>query len=475
MTKPGLFASSAFLLLASLSAASAASPISSPSAAADAESLWSSQNREALRDALAARARHGLDHLQFPVPDGSPTSLDKAALGYAHALADGVVDPTSLHAIYTVPRPTDRQLAAELHRALQENRLAAWLNGLAPQDAAYHALSDAYMAANDRRGVGRSEMLESAEPLRIGDESKAVIPIAAQLHAEGYLDQPYSGSTYNPALADAVTRLQRVYGIAADGIVGPDTLAVLNLGPGDHARALAVALERRRWLSRNPPLTRIDVNTAAATLRYYRDGALVDERKVIVGEPGKETPALSSPIYRLVANPTWTIPKSIQHGELAGVSRRYLRAHNMFRRGGWIVQRSGRGNALGLVKFDMHNQHAIYLHDTSSRHLFERSQRHLSHGCVRVADALGFAEMLAEQEGVASEWQRARDTGRQRFVALPREILVRMLYHNVFVASEGQVAYRTDPYGWNAPIAEALGFSGKGASVAKPEAIDVGP
>lgn len=475
MTKPGLFASSAFLLLASLSAASAASPISSPSAAADAESLWSSQNREALRDALAARARHGLDHLQFPVPDGSPTSLDKAALGYAHALADGVVDPTSLHAIYTVPRPTDRQLAAELHRALQENRLAAWLNGLAPQDAAYHALSDAYMAANDRRGVGRSEMLESAEPLRIGDESKAVIPIAAQLHAEGYLDQPYSGSTYNPALADAVTRLQRVYGIAADGIVGPDTLAVLNLGPGDHARALAVALERRRWLSRNPPLTRIDVNTAAATLRYYRDGALVDERKVIVGEPGKETPALSSPIYRLVANPTWTIPKSIQHGELAGVSRRYLRAHNMFRRGGWIVQRSGRGNALGLVKFDMHNQHAIYLHDTSSRHLFERSQRHLSHGCVRVADALGFAEMLAEQEGVASEWQRARDTGRQRFVALPREIPVRMLYHNVFVASEGQVAYRTDPYGWNAPIAEALGFSGKGASVAKPEAIDVGP
>ncbi|HEX2019837.1 MULTISPECIES: L,D-transpeptidase family protein [Sphingomonas] len=475
MTKPGLFASSAFLILASLSAASAASPISSPSAAADAESLWSSQNREALRDALAARARHGLDHLQFPVPDGSPTSLDKAALGYAHALADGVVDPTSLHAIYTVPRPTDRQLAAELHRALQENRLAAWLNGLAPQDAAYHALSDAYMAANDRRGVGRSEMLESAEPLRIGDESKAVVPIAAQLHAEGYLDQPYAGSTYNPALADAVTRLQRDYGIAADGIVGPDTLAVLNLGPGDHARALAVALERRRWLSRNPPLTRIDVNTAAATLRYYRDGALVDERKVIVGEPGKETPALSSPIYRLVANPTWTIPKSIQHGELAGVSRRYLRAHNMFRRGGWIVQRSGRGNALGLVKFDMHNQHAIYLHDTSSRHLFERSQRHLSHGCVRVADALGFAEMLAEQEGVASEWQRARDTGRQRFVALPREIPVRMLYHNVFVASEGQVAYRTDPYGWNAPIAAALGFSGKGASVAKPEAIDVGP
>ncbi|WP_256926614.1 L,D-transpeptidase family protein [Sphingomonas sp. TZW2008] len=439
------------------------------------ESLWSPQNRDTFRDALAARARHGLDHLQLPVPDGSPASLNKAALAYADALARGVVDPTSLHAIYTDPRPTDRQLADELHRALQENRLAPWLYGLAPQDAAYRALSDAYMAANDRRGIDRSEVLASAEPLRIGDESAAVATIAAQLHADGYLDQPYLGSTYSPALADAVTRLQRDYGIAADGIVGPDTLAVLNLEPGDRARALALALERRRWLSRNPPPTRIDVNTAAATLHYYRDGALVDERKVIVGKPGKETPALSSPIYRVVANPTWTVPKSIQNGELAGVDRRYLRAHNMVRRGGWIVQRSGPGNALGLVKFDMHNRRAIYLHDTSSRHLFERSQRHLSHGCVRVADALGFAEMLAEQEGVASEWQRALDTGRQRFVALPRDISVRMLYHNVFVAADGQVAYRTDPYGWNAPIAAALGFSGKGASVAKPEAIDVGP
>ena len=57
-----------------------------------------------------------------------------------------------------------------------------------------------------------------------------------------------------------------------------------------------MALERRRWLPRNPPATRIDVNTAAARLRYYRDGKLVDSRKVIVGQPGKETPWLRAPI-----------------------------------------------------------------------------------------------------------------------------------------------------------------------------------
>jgi len=49
----------------------------------------------------------------------------------------------------------------------------------------------------------------------------------------------------------------------------------------------------------------------------------------------------------------------------------------MVRREGYIVQRPGPGNALRLVKFDMHHDQAIYLHDTPNRILFERSQRHL--------------------------------------------------------------------------------------------------
>lgn len=247
------------------------------------------------------------------------------------------------------------------------------------------------------------------------------------------------------------------------------------MGPDDRARALAVALERRRWLSRTPPATRIDVNTAAARLRYYRDGKLVDERKVVVGEPGRETPMLESPIYRLVANPTWTIPKSIQNGEMAGVGATYLKAHDMVMRDGWIVQKSGPGNALGLVKFDMSNKHAIYLHDTSSPGLFERSQRHLSHGCVRVRDALEFADMLARHEGVEAEWRKAREGGEQSFVALPHQIPVRLLYHNVFVEDGGRVVFRTDPYGWNEPVAKALGFPDAPAKRANAQAVDVGP
>jgi hypothetical protein len=113
---------------------------------------------------------------------------------------------------------------------------------------------------------------------------------------------------YTRQIADAIEALQRDYGIAADGVVGPDTLGVLNLGAGDRARAIAVALERRRWLDRSPPATRIDVNIAAAQLQYVRDGLLIDTRRGSWAKPGTETPQLQSPIYRLVANPTWTVP-----------------------------------------------------------------------------------------------------------------------------------------------------------------------
>jgi len=131
---------------------------------------------------------------------------------------------------------------------------------------------------------------------------------------------------------------------------------------------------------------------------------------------------LRGPIFRLVANPTWTVPKSIERASLSGKSRSHLRRHNMVRREGYIVQRPGPGNALRLVKFDMHHDQAIYLHDTPNRILFERSQRHLGHGCIRVSDALGFASLIAEQEGASEAWHAARATGEQTFNYLSRSI-----------------------------------------------------
>ena len=81
-------------------------------------------------------------------------------------------------------------------------------------------------------------------------------------------------------------------------MIGNDTLDALNAGPAGRARQLAIAMERLRWLERDPPTTRIDVNTAATFLDYWRDGQHVDRRKVVAGEPDKPTPQLQAPIRR---------------------------------------------------------------------------------------------------------------------------------------------------------------------------------
>ena len=465
--------------------------------------VWSEAAGHALEQALAGRSAHGLDHINFlersktqAGPAQREVALTRGALRYAAALAGGMVDPTKLHEIYTIPRPQP-DLSKALAQALDRGDVAQWLAGLAPQDAEYAELSKAYLSYRSEARPESRPAIAATRIIHPGDRDDRIPAIAQQLIEGEYLPErnagpsaPASGegaavqgddtnvasaSAYTPQMVSAVKQLQRDFGIAADGAIGPHTLAILNLGPGDRAQALAVAMERRRWLSRTPPATRIDVNIAASRLRYFRDGNVVDSRKVIVGKPGKETPQLLAPIYRLVANPTWTIPKSIQRGEMAGVSNAYLRRHDMVRRNGWIVQQPGPHNALGLVKFDMKDDQAIYLHDTSAPSLFGRSQRHLSHGCVRVDDAPGFAALIARDEGVTTEWKRARASGRQSFVALPHGIPVRLLYHNVFVDDSGRISFRTDPYGWNAAVAQALGFGGATAARVKPGAIDLGP
>src|SRR5690606_29129733 len=63
-----------------------------------------------------------------------------------------------------------------------------------------------------------------------------------------------------------------------------------------------------------------------------------------------------------------------------------------------IRQRPGPGNALGQIKFLFPNQHDVYLHDTPSKSLFQRSMRAYSHGCVRVQNPFEFAQALLKRE-----------------------------------------------------------------------------
>ena len=234
---------------------------------------------------------------------------------------------------------------------MQKGNVGEWLNSLAPQTDEYKALSQAFLsyikladqaepAADLCRQADQARRPRSADSGDRFRASRRRVPAQKSRAAA----EP---SSYTPALVAAVKQYQADFGTKPDGVLGKETIGALSAGPGYRARQLAVAMERLRWLQRDPPGTRIDVNTAASFLDYWRDGQHVDHRKVINGESDKPTPQLQSPIFRLVANPTWTVPKGIGEKELAGKSQAWLAANDFVMKDGQYVQQSGPKNSLG--------------------------------------------------------------------------------------------------------------------------------
>lgn len=439
-----------------------------------------SSDEKQIRDAIAQAPQHGLKSDLFLKGGESGPALAQAALEYASALANGYSDPKKLFEVYTIPR-NNVNVRAGLQQALQNGTVGEWLNSLAPQTDEYKALSQAFVRYAKLASQTAKQQIQSDTPIKPGASDSRIPAIVAVLRSGGYVpddQQPGAAAptTYTPTLVAAVKQFQSDSGTKPDGILGKDTINALSTGPAQRARQLAVAMERLRWLPRNPPGTRIDVNTAASFLDYWRDGQQVDRRKVINGQSDKPTPQLEAPIFRLVAKPIWTVPKGIGEKELATKSQAYLDENGFVLKDGQYIQQSGPKNSLGLVKFDMQDDQAIYLHDTPAKSLFSLSDRHRSHGCVRVENAIQFATALAKQEGVLDQFQKAMQKDEETFVKLPKEIPVRLLYHTAFWDGS-RIQFRPDVYGWDENVAKALELApGPPRKIEQPESSDdIGP
>lgn len=429
--------------------------------------LWSSGAASALQAHLEDAGRHGLDPRPYLslIANSTSTSerdlnLSKAALAQARALARGVADPTRIFAIYTLPR-NDPDLVFGLRRAIQQGRVGSWLGQLAPQDAEYDALSAAYVAVAAQSRSPGPPKIAPGPLIKPGDTDRRRPEVVAALSRELPSASPpeATGFTWTSTDATFLKQYQRARGLREDGVVGPNTLSLLNAGPRDKARRLAVNLERLRWQQRNPPATRIDVNTAASTLAYIVEDKVAWTTPVVPGRPGHETPQLQASFERLVVNPPWHVPASIARREIWPRGAAYLRRHHMRREGGRIVQSPGPWAALGQVKFDMQDRYAIYLHDTPFKSLFSRSQRHLSHGCVSIADAVAFARRLARESRQGARFDRLLASGRTGTVQLDASIPVRLIYQTALVDDTGAVTFRPDVYGWDVRTAEAMGLA----------------
>ena len=266
---------------------------------------------------------------------------------------------------------------------------------------------------------------------------------------------------------------------------------------------LAVNMERCRWQLKKPTNGErmVLVNLPSQQLWCVSPDTIVNMR-ICFGKKSTKTPLLQSGITRYEVNPDWIITPNIIKNEVsvhAGDSAYFARNRYYIVNMGSgdtlnprhvsvsqlqsgrlrVGQRGGAGNSLGRIVFRFPNNFSVYLHDTSNRGAFDRAERTLSHGCIRVQKPFDLAlfaipdmeEWDAERLRLSMDIKPETEQGMQyleehhndprplRLVkqqAIKPSLPIYIIYYTAYPNPEtGTVEYWSDPYGYDSVIANA--------------------
>jgi L,D-transpeptidase YcbB len=444
--------------------------------------------RESEADGLEPRDYHlvALERLQRGI-ETSPTPtpamlaefdilLSDALVRLGYHLIFGKVDPERLESSWNMSRDImGVEPAVMLQQAFDSESLYQAIDREKPKHVFYTELKAALAAYRAIKAAGGWPQMPPGPSLKPGMDDERVPLLRHRLRLTGDLASRSAepSQTYDGALVEAVKTFQRRHGLAADGAVGRETLAALNVPVEERIQQLRVNLERGRWMLHNLDSTFIVVNVAGYHSYYIKDGHMVWQGRAQVGRPYRQTPTFKSEMTYLVFNPTWTVPPTILAEDYLPFLKRdpgYVQ-----RKGLKVIDRTGRGvdpgqvdwsrysatyspyllrqdpgprNALGRVKFIFPNDHAIFLHDTPNQKLFDRTARAFSSGCIRVENALELARLLLNDD---TKWnrqaiERVIGAGKPRTIFLQDPVPVLLLYWTAWVGPDGQVNFGHDLY-----------------------------
>lgn len=439
------------------------------------QTVWIKENnRKALIDLLLNADKHVLnpssyalkklifadrDYTTMPYKERvkADALFTKNFLKFAKDLSHGRVNPKKYYGDWE-PILREINFNSLLEQAISEENFEKAVERLLPKNEYYKGLKESYFVYYNKEKDTLLD-LSAAQTAKI---KKKLF----------YLDDLKSrnfSSEWDDESTEALKNFQRRHGISVTGNVTPQTLRELNVSLQDRIEQLVVNLERSKWIPDDLGENYVLVNLPEYKLFYYSKGTLVETHDVIIGKDSRRTPVLSSSFSNLVINPTWTVPPTILKNDLvpqASTNRSYFANHRMtiYNSKGQLVdpenwnpenaknyryvQNTGNLNALGLIKFDFPNKHMVYLHDTNNKSLFDRSDRALSSGCVRVKNPFGLAEKILEAE--QSAYTRAKlDTLVSRkstkYIALKKKVNVHQLYWTAWKNDKG-VQFRNDVY-----------------------------
>ena len=430
------------------------------------------------------------------------TALSLNLLRYLHDLHDGRVNPKQLN--FDLPAKKRINFATPIYHALKTQTLPALLAEFEPKLAPYQYLKKAlakYHRLNQY--FTKPVFFQFEKSLHPGDRSSQISLLEHYLNALNTDVQhaiPSIQTTqtlYTESMANKIRKLQIAHGLQGDGIIGKQTLAVLNTPLSQRITQIELAMERLRWLPDSYQGAIIFVNIPAFQLWAYHSTTqpapsltmrvIVGKAKAKEAEPDMET-RLQTPIFTeklnyLVFSPYWNIPKSILIKEILPLLEQnpeYLAQHHMeivarFTHNATPIpatpeniarlstgelklrQRPNSRNALGRIKFIFPNDYKVYLHDTPARGLFQRAQRDLSHGCIRVANPEALADFVlstqAQWDSKAIKTAMHADTP---IIASVKQKIPVLIFYTTALANKAGVSFYPDIYTYDPPLQAAL-------------------
>ncbi len=422
-------------------------------------------------------------------------------LRFLSDLRFGRVRPQEVEPHYRAT-PRDAWFVTELRAAVTRDGLAAMIDAVEPAFPLYvrlkRLLADYRLLAAEP-GIVLPPPPSARGKIVAGDIYAGVPALHAQLVRLRDLAvdaAPPADDRYTDALAEAVRRFQERHGLQPDGVLGKETLAVLNVPLAARVDQITLSLERLRWLPALPPGPLIAINIPSFRLWAFADAAAAGRATlsmpVVVGRAVRtETPVFIGEMRFVEFSPYWNVPPSILRNEILPrleTDPSYARREDMevvstgrdgqartgfddaalaaLRSGeARLRQRPGTRNALGGVKFVLPNTMNVYLHATPARELFERTRRDFSHGCIRVREPEALAQFVlrGKPEWTPEEIAVAMRSGVNRTVPLASPVPVVVFYTTAIADAEGRALFLADVYGHDRRLQDAL-RKGSGAA-----------
>jgi murein L,D-transpeptidase YcbB/YkuD len=427
-------------------------------------------------------------------------ALSAKVLTYTLDATRGRIDPNKISGYHDLPRKSV-DLAAALGEIAKSDDVAAAIAARNPDNSHFKAL----LAELDKLRGTAPEIKQPAaskrpvaltKSIRPGDDSPVLPDIVADLKlASPALGEKYAaaldqaGTKYTGDVVEAVSAFQKEKGLKADGRIRQSTIAALTggekesnrreRGSADKIKKVEIALEELRWLPREFPKSYIFLNEPAFEVTYFEDGKAKLAMRAVVGKPTAQTYFFVDHIKDVEYNPYWNVPRSIVINEMlphlyrdpgyldskgyevANQKGRQIASNSV----NWtavasdktavdVRQPPGDRNALGRVKIEFPNKHAIYLHDTPEKSFFSRDMRALSHGCVRLQQP---REMAAAVLGTSVEHIDKRIASRQTDKEMVnRDLPIYLGYFTAWPDQNGNIKYYNDVYDRDAHVKIAL-------------------